>query len=121
MVVKAGGPSVTMISAGLVLTKIVGTASGDKDLPGIALRTSLKLGSSGRLFSASGNGPAGLHGPVAFGAASQLPSSRRYHWPSPAGAWNTSQFVLTATESVEPLTGTNTGSPSNTTRLAGRA
>ncbi len=44
-----GPPSVTMISAGLVLTKIVGEVSGLAGLPGTFLRTSAKFLSLGSL------------------------------------------------------------------------
>src|SRR3954465_3241962 len=108
-----------MISAGLVLAKIVGTFPGATCLAGTALRTSAKLASDGNLLNAGGNFAIALYGPVAAGADSQTPLFRRYQVPS--ASWNTSQLVLTANFSPLLPAGAMTGSPSNTTRLAGRS
>src|SRR5215475_8440178 len=92
------GPSVTMISAGFVLTKMVGTwfGCGTAALGGMALRTSAKLASFGRRPKAGGSFVTGLNGPAAAGAASQRPLFSRNHVPAPSGSKKTFQFVLTA-------------------------
>src|SRR5262252_5143115 len=87
--------------------------------PGICCFTAAKLRSLGSAAKEDGNLPAGIHGPLASGAASQPPLLRRYH-VFVVESENTSQFVLTAKESGVPVMGASTGSPSNTTRLAGR-
>ncbi len=57
---KAGGPAVTMISAGLVLTKMVGASAGLIGRAGMLLRTSAKFGSFGIALNAAGNLSIGL-------------------------------------------------------------
>jgi len=56
---------------------------------------------------------------LASGAASQPPLFSRYH-VLVLESENTSQLVFTANDSDVPVSGASTGSPSNTTRLAGR-
>src|SRR5690349_16746454 len=83
-------------------------------------RRSAKLRSLGRLAKAGGRAPAGIHGPLASGAASQPPLLKRYQVLVDASL-NTSQLVFTANDSVVLAMGAITGSPSKTTRLAGRS
>ncbi len=112
---NSGAPVVTMISAGLVLTKMAG--AGERAArAGMYLRTSAKFASAGMALKAAGSLSIGANGPVAAGAASQLPLFSRYQvLPSV----NTLQLVFTAKESPVLPTGASTGSASNTTRLAG--
>src|SRR5262245_1262548 len=113
-----GGPVVTMMAAGVVDSKIVGTSFGVMDRPGICFFTAAKLASAGKAENEAGSFPAGTQGPVATGAISQAPLSRRYQLLEGASK-NTSQFVFTANDSEVPAIGARSGSPSNTMRLAG--
>ena len=61
---SAGGPAVTMISAGLVLTKMVGASAGLTGFPGTCFSTSAKFLSLGRAWKAGGRLAAGLKGPA---------------------------------------------------------
>src|SRR5206468_5927231 len=67
----------------------------------------------------AGSAVAGAHRPLTSDAVSHAPLLSQCHVLVPLST-NTSQFVFTATESDVPLTGASTGSPSNTSRLAGR-
>src|SRR2546429_551403 len=115
-----GVPVVTMISAGEVLTKIVGISAADNRRPGICLRTAAKFSSAGNDENAAGSDVTGAHLPLTSDAASHAPLLSQYHVLVPSST-NTSQFVFTAAESDVPVTGASTGSPSNTSKLAGRA
>ena len=53
-----------MISAGLVLTKMVGASAGFTGLPGTCFSTSAKFLSLGRAWKAGGRLAAGLKGPA---------------------------------------------------------
>src|SRR6185437_588633 len=110
-----------MISAGLVLAKMVGASAIFTGRAGMLLRTSAKFGSLGILPNAAGNLSTGLYGPFAAGPENHAPLFSRYQAPPPAGSWNTSQLVLTAYSRPLLPTAASTGSPSNTTKLAGRA
>src|SRR5689334_19650504 len=89
-----GGPSVTIISAGFVLTKIV-AASPVGERAGRFLCTPAKFASLGIRSKAAGNLPTGLYGPDACGAAYQIPFASKYQLLS-VGSKNTSQLVFTA-------------------------
>src|SRR5215472_6876355 len=117
--VQRGAPLVTMIAAGCVETKTVGASRAVILRLGICFFTSAKLASAGRAANDGGRLPAGSQGPFASGAASQPPLLSR-NQRLVALSLKTSQLVLTAYESVVPATGVSTGSPSKTTRLAGR-
>ncbi len=110
-----------MISAGLVLTKMVGASVVVTTRPGMLLRMSAKFGSPASLANPSGSLPAGWNGPENAGATSHTPLFSRYHRPPPAGSCITSQLVFTANDRPLLPAGARTGSPSNTTRLAGRS
>src|SRR6516162_2920477 len=117
--VQRGGPFVTMIAAGLVEMKTVGASCAVILRPGICFLTSAKLAFAGNAANDGGSVPAGSHGPFTSDAASHAPLfSRNQRWVPPS--LKTSQLVLTANESVVPAIGVSTGSPSKTTRLAGR-
>ena len=118
---KAGGPSVTMISAGVSETKMAGICPAVMLRPGRAASAAAKFSPSGSRAKPAGSAPAGAQGPWAAGAESQAPSFSRNQLPFPAVSTKTSQFVLTATESPVSGTGTRTGVPSKTTRQAGRS
>src|SRR5262245_3598750 len=107
-----------MMAAGVVDTKIVGASFGVMDRPGICFFTDAKLASLGSAEKDAGRIRAGAQGPVAAGAISQAPLFSRYQLFVGAST-NTSQFVFTANESEVPAIGARSGSPSNTTRLAG--
>src|SRR5262245_25522893 len=107
-----------MMAAGVVDTKIVGASFGVMDRPGICFFTDAKLASLGSAEKDAGRIRAGTQGPVAAGAISQAPLFSRYQLFVGAST-NTSQFVFTANESEVPAIGARSGSPSNTTRLAG--
>ena len=109
-----------MISAGTIDTKMTGTSLAAIGLPGICFRTCAKLASAGILKKSAGNLPAATHGPFGSDATSHPPLFSRYQLLLPASK-NTSQLVFTTKDKLVPATGASTGSPSNTTRLAGRA
>ena len=78
MASSLGSPSSRISSAGVSLTKTLGTAAGASGLPGTALRTSSQFGSPAGIRSKPGGSvPTGVHGPVAAGAVSQPCSWRR--------------------------------------------
>ena len=108
-----------MISAGVVLTNIDGICDAATLLPGICLRTAAKFASDGSCENPAGSAVTGAQGPLTSDAVNQESLFSQYQAFVPLST-NTSQFVLTATESDVPLTGASTGSPSNTSRLAGR-
>src|SRR5262245_19771526 len=109
-----------MMAAGVVETKIAGASFGEMERPGICCFTGAKLESFGSAMRAGGSVPAGIQGPVAAGAVSQATLLSKYQLLVCASE-NTSQFVFTAKDSEVPAIGARTGSPSNTTRLAGLA
>ena len=84
------------------------------------MRTAEKFSSAGSDENAAGSAVTGVHGPFTSDAVSHAPLLSQYHVLVPLST-NTSQFVFTATESDVPVTGASTGSPSNTSKLAGRA
>src|SRR5262249_3429896 len=85
----------------------------------ICFFTSAKLASAGSAEKTGGSVPASCHGPFASAAASQPPLWSR-NQRLVALSLKTSQLVFTTYESVVPAMGASTGSPSKTTRLAGR-
>src|SRR5215471_8155109 len=109
-----------MISAGTVETKIAGISRAEIVRPGICFLTSAKFASEGRLENAGGRFTAGVHGPLTSCAVSQPPLLSQYQVRASLSK-NTSQLVFTANDSGVPATGASTGSPSKTSRLAGRA
>jgi hypothetical protein len=78
MAVNCGAPSVTMISAGTVDTKIWGTSAMLSWRPGICWRTSAKLRSFGSPEKAGGSVPAGVQCPSTLLARSQAPLFSQY-------------------------------------------
>src|SRR5262245_59302234 len=109
-----------MIAAGVVDTKIFGVSRNPNLRPGICFLTSAKFASTGSAEKEDGSGPAAVHGPLTSAAVIQPPLLSRYHCFVVVSV-NTSQLVFTANDSVVPETGASTGSPSKTTRLAGRS
>src|SRR5512141_991154 len=108
-----------MISAGSVATKTSGASRAAMGRPGICFFTSAKFASFGSDANAAGSFAAGVQGPPTIEADSQPPLFSKYHGRVP-GSKNTSQLVLTAKDKGVPPIGASTGSPSKTTRLAGR-
>src|SRR5258708_7823011 len=109
-----------MISAGRVETKIVGTSFAATVRPGICFFTSAKLASPGSAENAGGSFDTGAQPALKSGEANHAPLLSQYQELLPASL-NTSQLVFTANDSVLPAIGASTGSPSNTSRLAGRS
>ena len=108
-----------MIAAGLVDDEDRRRVRWRERRPGICFFRPRRSSSPGSVANAGGRRRRRPR-PLGRGAVSQPPLFRGT--TALVGvSLNTSQLVLTANESIVPATGASTGSPSNTTRLAGRS